>query len=229
VEGASGYLEEPPESEEPSESEEPREGAGDGDAPEAKADQGDAEEVDEPLLEGPTIRLLEYLKGLADELPPEKRDEFDVLGLKNKIDDLIGKINQEAERSREPPPTPPRERGFGLLSSGLALRDSDPRRSAEGRRAGTERRDDDNRRAELERRKAIERRASDERREGSNRRGGERRGPVPEIDLSKPIPKDAAPLKVGPDGNPTEIAGMVISPRMARLIKMMRQEKIDGR
>ena len=62
----------------------------------------------------------------------------------------------------------------------------------------------------------------------ANRRSDERRGPVPEIDLSEPIPPDAAPVKVAADGTPTEVAGMIISPRMAKLIEIMRREKGDA-
>jgi hypothetical protein len=170
----------------------------------------------EPLLGEPTARLLEYLKGLADELPPEKKEEFDILGLKDKIDDLIGKINRESERSQEPPPVQERESGYGLLSSGESLRASDPRRSALGRRSSAERRKD-------------ERRKSNERRDSADRRAGERRGPVPEMDFSAGMHREAASMKVAPDGTPTEIAGMAISPRMAKFIQIMRQEKKNGR
>ncbi len=183
---------------------------------------------EEPLLGEPTARLLEYLKGLADQLPPEKKEEFDVSGFKSKIDDLIGKIKQEAERSREPPPVIPRESGFGLLSAGQALRAADPRRAAEGRRSLQERRAVPERRDEKDRRKVMERRTTGERREKNDRRGGERREPVPEIDLSEPIPKEAAPVTKAPDGTPTEIAGIAISPRMARLIQMMKRGKKNG-
>jgi len=189
--------------------------------PSAGAGKGRAEE--EPLLGEPTARLLEYLKGLADELPPGKKEEFDVEGLKTKIDDLIGKIKREAERSREPPPVLTRESGFGLLSAGQALRAADPRRSAEGRRSLAERR------AENDRREREERRKRGERRESVDRREGERRGPVPSIDLSIPISKDAAPVTVAADGTPTAIAGVSISPRMAKLIQIMRREKDNAR
>jgi hypothetical protein len=183
---------------------------------EESGDREKSGEPEEPLLGEPTARLLEYLKGLADELPPEKKEEFDVLGLKEKLDDLIGKIKGEAERSKEPPPVLQRESGYGLLSSVESLRVSDPRRSALGRRSGTERRRD-------------ERRKSDERRDSADRRAGERRGPVPEIKLGERVRREAAPVKVAPDGTPTEIAGIAISPRMAKLIQLMRQEKKNGR
>jgi hypothetical protein len=190
--------------------------SGDGEKSGELEEPAGSEEGEEPLLGEPTARLLEYLKGLADELPPEKKEEFDVLGLKEKLDDLIGKIKGEAERSKEPPPVLQRESGYGLLSSGESLRVSDPRRSALGRRSGTERRRD-------------ERRKSNERRDSAGRRAGERRGPVPEIKLGERIRREAAPVKVAPDGTPTEIAGIAISPRMAKLIQLMRQEKKNGR
>lgn len=185
--------------------------------PEPQAAPAPSEKPEEPLLGEPTARLLEYLKGLADELPPDKKEEFDVEGLKAKIDDLIGKIKVEAERAKLPPPVVKREKGFGLLSSGEAKLASDPRRSALGRRTGAERREAEDRRAERERRESFDRRA------------GERRGPVPEIRLSEPISKEAATVKVAPDGTPTEVAGLMISPRMAKLIQIMRREKNDGR
>ena len=201
-----------------------------GRAPPAAADPaatepsaGEPSGAEEPLLGEPTARLLEYLKGLADELPPEKREEFDVSGFKRKVDDLIGKIKREAELSREPPPVLPRESGFGLLSAGQAMRVSDPRRGAEGRRALAERR------AEKDRREREERRKRGERRESVDRRGGERRGPVPELELSGLISREAAPVTVAPDGTPTEVAGVAISPRMAKLIQIMRREKDNAR
>jgi hypothetical protein len=52
---------------------------------------------------------------------------------------------------------------------------------------------------------------------------------VPEIDLSEPIPPDAAEVKVAPDGTPTEVAGITISPRVAKLIQIMRREKDNAR
>ena len=233
---------------EPKPERESREDAGErGDAgggeegPEKRQECGDREEsgdlkepdlagdLEEPLLGEPTVRLLEYLKGLADQLPPDKKVEFDVLGLKAKIDDLIGKINREAERDQKPPPVLRRERGFGLLSSGEALRGLDPRRSALGRRTVVDRRTDEDRRAERARRKVDERRNSDERRARESRRASERRGPIPEVHFGAHIPKDTAPVTVASDGTPTEIAGMVISSRMAKLIQIMRREKNNGR
>jgi hypothetical protein len=68
-----------------------------------------------------------------------------------------------------------------------------------------------------------------ERRGKADRRSDERRGPVPVIDLSEPISKEAAPVVVAADGTPTEIAGIAISPRMAKLIQIIRREKNDGR
>jgi hypothetical protein len=89
-----------------------------------------------------------------------------------------------------------------------------------GRRAGLERRKHGERRSEKNDRRQVV-----ERREKPDRRASERRGPVPEIDLSAPITPEAAPIVVAPDGTPTEIAGLTISPRMAKLIRIMRQEK----
>jgi hypothetical protein len=51
---------------------------------------------------------------------------------------------------------------------------------------------------------------------------------VPEIDLGEGIPSAETQLKVSPDGTPTEILGMAISPRMAKLISIIRQEKDKG-
>ena len=48
---------------------------------------------------------------------------------------------------------------------------------------------------------------------------------MPEIDLSEPIPPNAATVVIAPDGTPSEIAGITISPRMAKLIKLMKREK----
>ncbi len=191
------------------------------------------------------------MKGLADELPPEAKEAFDVDGLKEKIDDLIGKIKKEAELATEPPPPPPpaRESGFGLLSAGEAWRSSaesrrqpgespaapdapvralDPRRGPEGRRSRSERRAPADRRSLADRRGKAERRESDDRRDSSDRRSGERREPVPEIDLSEPIDPRAATVKLAPDGTPTEVAGLPISPRMAKLIQIIRREKDDN-
>jgi len=178
-------------------------------------------QAEEPLLGEPTARLLEYLKGLADELPPEAKEAFDVAGLKDKIDDLIGKIKTESERAAEAAAPRIHENGFGLLSAGEALRKaSDPRRSAQGRRSGSERRTPRDRREKHDRRNVGERRGL-----RPDRRSGERRGPVPAIDLSEPIDAEAATVKLAADGTPTEIAGLTISPRMARLIEIMKREK----
>lgn len=186
----------------------------------------EAPEGAEALLGEPTAELLEYLKSLTDDLPPEKKEEFDVEGLKSKIDDLIGKIKREAELAEEPPASSPRESGVGLLMAGEALRASesseaqDPRRAALGRRAGRERRKPADRRDARN-----DRRETSERREIQDRRASERRGPIPEIDSNARISPDAAPVVVSSDGTPTEIAGLTISPRMAKLIRIMRQEK----
>jgi len=220
-------VEEPPQIEEsPPQQAEP--GPVEAAEPAAEPSQ-EGERPQESLIGEPAVRLLEYLKGLADELPPNKQEEFDVPALKLKIDDLIGKLKKESERSKEPPPILPRERGVGLLASGGALRDSDPRRSGLGRRAGIERREAEKRRDRVERRKEEDRRNQNDLGISVDRRLGERRGPVPAIDLSEPISREAAEMKLGADGNPTEIAGLTISPRMAKLIQIMRREKNDAR
>jgi hypothetical protein len=197
---------------------------------ESNASEAGADDGAESILGEPTAELLEYLKGLTDDLPPEKKEEFDVATLQEKIDDLIGKIKEEAERAAEPPPPLPHESGVGLLSAGEALRaasdpsvSADPRRSILGRRSGLDRRQSNDRRSPSQ-----DRRVSGDRRDKSNRRSGERRGPVPEIDLGERLPPIEAQLKVSPDGTPTEILGMTISPRMAKLISIIRQEKDKG-
>ena len=88
---------------------EPPPAAGDGGRASPSAVEPPA--VEEPLLGEPTARLLEYLKGLADELPPEKKEEFDVSGFKRKVDDLIGKIQAGGRVVARAPSRPaPRER-----------------------------------------------------------------------------------------------------------------------
>jgi len=70
-----------------------------------------------------------------------------------------------------------------------------------------------------------DRRVFGDRRDSVDRRSGERRGPVPEIDLSRSVAPCAATVKLAPDGTPTEVAGLAISPRMAQLIRIIRREK----
>jgi tetratricopeptide (TPR) repeat protein len=178
----------------------------------------------EPLLGEPTARLLEYLKGLLGDLSEDKREEFETSGLKERMEGLIERLKSgpESHTGVVPPPV-------GLLASGEAKRRSDPRRSPDGRRSGQERRTESDRRDGPDRRSWVERRFVEERRAGCDRREGDRRVPPPALDLPATIPPEAVPVKMSPDGTPTEIAGISVSPRLARLIEIMRREKDNGR
>ena len=176
----------------------------------------------------PTAQLLEYLKSLSEALPPEKQEEFRSSGLEGKIDGLIESLSTgaETEEEGESPQEP------SLLASGERKRQSsgegadraaDPRRSPSPRRSGTDRRADFERRVE-DRRKA-DRRGEADRREGEERRRGERRVPPPLLDFAGPIPPETASVVISSDGLPMEIAGVRVSPRLAKLIDIMRRDK----
>ncbi len=174
------------------------------------------------LLGPKTASLLEYLEGLSGALPRDKLAEFESSGLKAKMDSLIERLKTGPGSRLAARPAPP---PIGLLAAGEASRKTDPRRSPQGRRSGLERRAEDNRRAAKDRRQRGERRGIAERRERSDRRSGDRRAPPPRLDLPPTIPPGAAPVVVAPDGMPSEIAGIPVSPRLARLIEIMRREK----
>ncbi|HTX72094.1 MAG TPA: hypothetical protein VMC79_04645, partial [Rectinemataceae bacterium] len=180
---------------------------------------------EEPLLGPPTARLLEYLKSLSDQLPPEKREEFHSSGLDDKIDGLIKELENEEAPEEELEPSL-LARGAQKRSGGTEAaprRKADPRRSPLGRRGGAERRHSTERR-QSERRQA-DRRTTPERRAGAERRDGDRRVPPPVVDIAGPIPAESVSVKVSPSGMPTEIAGIPVSPRLARLIEIARREK----
>ena len=175
------------------------------------------------LLGEPAARLLEYLRDLSGDLPEDKREEFAASGLKEKMEGLIERLKSDLGAIKAPPP-------IGLLAAaGEAKRRFDPRRSPEGRRSGRERRAVPDRRDGPDRRSWVERRYTDDRRAGEDRRVEDRRSPPPVFDLPPTIPPSVASVKAAPDGTPTEIAGMAVSPRLARLIAIIRREKADGR
>jgi hypothetical protein len=170
------------------------------------------------LLGEKAAKLFEYLKGLSSELPAEKQDEFEESGLRDKIDSLISSL-KEAEASTAKAPQ-------GLLGLAQQRRPYDPRRSPEGRRSGDDRRRSTDRRGNNERRIREERRSGRDRRDEDN----DRRTPPPTMDdIPEKIPPEVAPVRMGPDGKPLEIAGMQVSPKLARLIEIIRREKADGR
>jgi hypothetical protein len=189
--------------------------------------------ADEPLLGTPTARLLEYLKSLSEDLPPEKREEFRASGLEEKIDGLIGSLSKSPEEEEKVETDSAAAFEPSLLAAGEkrrqaadvadAGRRADPRRSQVARRSGAERRGTPDRRID-DRRKA-ERRVSSNRRVGADRRDGERRAPPPVMDFAEHIPAGAASLVVSAEGLPTEIAGVPVSPRLAKLIEIMRRDK----
>lgn len=107
--------------------------------------------------------------------------------------------------------------------SEVSGRGADPRRSQVPRRSGIARRGGPERR--VEDRRKTDRRVSSDRRAGGDRRDGERRVPPPVVHFAGPIPPAAASVVVSSDGLPTEIAGVPVSPRLAKLIEIMRREK----
>jgi len=193
-------------------------------APCACAEPGEEPSAPESAAEGlgflgeKTAELFEYLKGLSDDLPDDKRAEFESSGLREKLDGLIGELSrQSSEESPEPGPEAA-ARGEGLLKAASG-RPFDPRRAPLGRRSGGDRRRQD-------RRVGVERRAVGERRRGEERRGvEERRTPPPVLDIPESLPSEVAAVTVSPNGLPTEIAGFPVSPKLAHLIEIMRREK----
>ena len=188
---------------------------------------------EESLLGERAAKLFEYLKGLSEELPEEKRNEFEESGLREKLDGLIGKLAPEAEEEGGAEAGPgaagqgaagPASEGgpSGLLATAAAARPYDPRRAPEGRRSGRERRaPQSNRRSgEPDRRRLGDRRQADDRRAETDRRTE-----PPKLELPESIPPEAAPVRTSPEGRPLEIAGLPVSPRIARLIEIMRREK----
>ncbi|MDP3176772.1 MAG: hypothetical protein Q8M76_02630, partial [Spirochaetaceae bacterium] len=174
-------------------------------------------------------KLFEYLRGLSDELPAEKRREFDASGLKDKMDGLIDKLREAADRESAPPPVVPREPGVGLLAAGEARRRAmDPRRAPTGRRK-SDRRERVDRRGGADRRSSDDRRNNNDRRGQADRRSNDRRTPPPKMEIEGKIDDSVAPVTRAPDGTPIEIAGIRVSPRLARLIEIIRREKLDGR
>lgn len=202
--------------------------------PSGAADEGGQPAASEESLLGErAAKLFEYLKGLSEELPEEKRNEFEESGLREKLDGLIGKLAPEAEEeggAEAGPETagqgaagPVSEGGpSGLLATAAAARPHDPRRAPEGRRSGRERRaPQSNRRSgEPDRRRLGDRRQADDRRAELDRRSE-----PPKLELPESIPPEAAPVRTSPEGRPLEIAGLPVSPRIARLIEIMRREK----
>jgi hypothetical protein len=87
-----------------------------------------------------------------------------------------------------------------------------------------ERRAPEERRRGEERRSGLDRRTDGERRD-VDRRSAERRTPAPEIDPGERITPEAASVKTAPDGTPTEIAGVKVSPRLAKLIGIIKRSK----
>jgi len=81
----------------------------------------------------------------------------------------------------------------------------------------------DRREGILDRRMALDRRSFEDRR--SQR---ERREPEPTIDLPNEIPPEAAPLTMSEEGKPLEIAGIRVSPKLARLLEILKSEKNRG-
>jgi hypothetical protein len=192
--------------------------AGQADTPAETAE--DSETRIRKLLGEPTAKLLAYLKSLSEELPPAKKEEFTASGLRDKIDELIGKLSAASLAERGMTEALTADEG-GSDSGGGRI--ADPRRAADRRHPGEDRRWLRERRSG-ERRSGLDRRVEGSRREG-DRRGGERRTSAPTIDLSESITPESASVKRAPDGTPTEIAGFKISPRLAKFIGIIKRSK----
>ena len=173
------------------------------------------------------LRLFEYLKGLSAGLPADKREEFEASGVKEKLEHLIDELSHpeslpglepqghglrelaEAARARPYVPPPPRP--------------VDPRRNVSTRRTADRRGNPDRRSGILERRLALERRSQEDRRASVDRRE-----PEPRIELPPEIPPEAVSLTLSAEGKPLEIAGLRVSPKLARLLDLLKAEKYRG-
>ncbi len=107
-----------------------------------------------------------------------------------------------------------------------------------GERRGEDRRTGADRRATpKERRTWMDRRdGGDRRREARRAREDRRRderipasGEAAPTDESDTAPKAEAPVVFDPQGRPTEVCGIPVSPKMAKLIEIIRREKGHGR
>ncbi|HET7839923.1 MAG TPA: hypothetical protein VFL04_09185 [Rectinemataceae bacterium] len=153
-------------------------------------------------------------------------------GLEDKLDGLIRRIKEAAEHASTA--SEEARRPYGLLAQGerqralSAARPEDPRRSKEGRRSGHERRGAPERRSPADRR-SSDRRVAEDRRLAPERRQGDRRSKPPIVPSLGRAAAAIRDLRSGPEGLPTEIAGMPVSPRLARLIEIVRREKTHGK
>jgi hypothetical protein len=179
------------------------------------------------LLGDKSRRLFEYLKGLSSGLPPDKREEFEASGVRDKLEGLIDKLahpenlvkafsparglRERAEEARSRPYVPPPPRPV------------DPRRERPTRRMAERRAESDRRDGESDRRMIIDRRSSEDRRSQLDRRE-----PEPIIDLPPAIPSDAVLLTLSEEGKPIEIAGIRVSAKLARLLEILKAEKYHG-
>ncbi|MEI6876760.1 MAG: hypothetical protein WCL50_16715, partial [Spirochaetota bacterium] len=201
---------------------------GSGSAPEGSAP---AEPTPELPLSERALKLFEYLKGLSAVLPEEQREEFESSGVKDKLDGLIENLTEETVAHGAPElPQGLRAKGdaararAGAASKLMQLRPADPRREKSTRRSGGDRRNFVERREpDRDRREKAERRAADERRDPADRRF-----PPPKIELPSEVVRGIAHLKYGDDGAPFEVAGIRISPKLARLLEIVRKGKDRG-
>ena len=178
-----------------------------------------------------TKGLLEYLKDLLEVLPSDMRGEFEISGVKERLDHLIDQL----EKAREGIPVEDRHEGLMARaeelrlhprapSSPQPLRPLDPRRSQVGRRKESDRRTIQERRHEDKDRSDVQQR----RLESDRRLPTDRRSPPPAIEFPAHLPKDAAFLRLDDKGNPVEIAGIKVSAKLARLIEILRKERGRG-
>ncbi|HOX18999.1 MAG TPA: hypothetical protein PKW82_11120 [Spirochaetales bacterium] len=181
-------------------------------APDGSGEGSDDKPWIDPLGEK-TAELLAYLRGLAGELPPEKKAAFDQSGLGRRIDGLItAMLHEDAEPYLAPPPEAPKRRAADRVAAEAPRRRADDRAVAEPPR----RRESDRTLPETP----------------SGRRWSDRL--PPELATERP-PRGRRAADLAPQQAPADeaeaptVLGIPVSLKMAKLIEIMKREKNDGR
>ena len=186
--------------------------------------------------------LLSYLRDLTESLPEDKRRELEESGVTLKMDEIIQALGDGDLESKDETTRLAAEDKLGKAAAALEstmpgasslLRDAQNRadRRAEDRRTG-----EDRRAAPTERRAWMDRRDGGDRRLDARRRQPDRRlderAAVPvsgEPGSGAGVPEAEGSVVFDPQGRPTEVCGVPISSKLAKLFDIMRREKGHGR
>ncbi len=156
--------------------------------------------------------MLAYLRGLAGELPPEKKAAFDESGLGRRIDGLItAMLHEDAEPFLAPPPEAPRRRAADRVAAEAPRRRADDRAAA----APPRRRESDRALPETP----------------SGRRWSDRLPPEPATERpprGRRAADLATPQAPAAEAETPTVLGIPVSLKMAKLIEIMKREKNDA-